>query len=234
MKRTEESAVVTTTPKRRWFQFSLGRMLLVVTILCIGPGGYVAYERQEAQRQDAAVALLNKLPGTQAYARPHWLRKLIDGPAAGFTVGLAILSPQATDTELEPVAALSELVWLDIDNTQAGDASLAHLAGLKKLERLRLDDTLVTDAGMIHLAGLSKLHTLNLSRTAITDTGVAHLAGLSKMATLDLSRTNITDASVVHLSGMKNLETLDLRKTQVTSTGFAELRKALPNCMISL
>ncbi|MBC7855618.1 MAG: hypothetical protein IAF94_19480, partial [Pirellulaceae bacterium] len=74
---------MTTTPKRRWFQFSLGRMLLVLTLLCIGPGGYVAYQQQEARRQDAAVAQLNELRGTQAYIRPHWLRRWIDGPAAG-------------------------------------------------------------------------------------------------------------------------------------------------------
>lgn len=225
---------MTSTPKRRWFQFSLGRMLLVVTMLCIGPGGYVAYERQKARRQDAAVAQLRQLPGTQPYIRPLWLRKWIDEPAAGYVVGLAILSRRATETELEPVAALSELVWLDINNTQAGDATLAHLAGLKKLERLRLDDSQVTDAGMAHLAGLPKLHTLNLSRTAITDKGLACLAGLNKMRTLDLSRTDITDDSVVVLSGMKDLEMLDLRKTQMTSKGFSELRKALPNCMISL
>ena len=224
--------MITTSPKRRWYQFSLWRMLLLVTLLCIGPGGYVAYEQQEARRQDAAVALLNELRGTQAYIRPHWLRKWIDGPAAGYAVGLAILSPQATDTELAPVAALSELVWLDINDTQAGDASLAHLAGLKKLERLRLDDSCVTDAGMVHLAGLSKLHTLNLSRTSITDSGLAALADLSKMETLDLSRTGITDASVVVLSGMKDLEMLDLRKTKVTPKGLAELQRALPSCMI--
>ncbi|MFN0020189.1 MAG: leucine-rich repeat domain-containing protein [Pirellulaceae bacterium] len=217
----------------RWFQFSLGRMLLVVTILCIGPGGYVAYEQQEAQRQDAAVASLNKLRGTQAYIRAHWLRKWIDGPEAGYVVGLAILSPQATDSELAPMAALSELVWIDIDGTEAGDASLAYLAGLKKLQRMRIEDTNVTDAGMVYLAGLSELHTLNLSRTKITDVGMAHLAGLTKMATLDLSRTGITDESIAVLSGMKNLEMLDVRKTQITTEGVIKLQKALPNCMIA-
>ncbi len=219
--------------QRRWFQFGLGRMLLVVTILCIGPGGYVAYEQQEARRQDAAVASLNNLRGTQAYIRAHWLRKWIDGPEAGYVVGLAILSPQATDSELAPMAALSELVWVDINDTQAGDASLAHLAGLKKLQRMRIEETSVTDAGMVYLAGLSELHTLNLSRTKITDVGVARLAALTKMATLDLSRTEISDASVDHLARMKKLERLDVRKTQITTEGVIKLQKALPNCMIA-
>ena len=31
-------------PKRRWYQFSLKTLLVVMTLLCVGPGGYVAYE----------------------------------------------------------------------------------------------------------------------------------------------------------------------------------------------
>ena len=200
---------MTVTPPRRWYQFSLRTALVLVTILCIGPGGYVAHEQQKLRREDAAVVLLNKLVGTEVYSRPHWLWSLMEGNSAGNVVGLGFRSPQVTDAGLSPLTALPELVWLTLSDTPITDAGLAHLAELKKLKRLRLDETSVSDAGLAQLTKLTTLETLNLSRTKITDAGLSHLAGLA------------------------NLETLDLQKTKVTRAGVAELQKSLPNCAIN-
>jgi hypothetical protein len=41
-------------PKRRWYQFSLKALLGIITLLCGGPGGYVAYEQKKARNQHAA------------------------------------------------------------------------------------------------------------------------------------------------------------------------------------
>jgi len=49
---------------------------------------------------------------------------------------------------------------------------------------------------------------------------------------LNLSRSKITDAGLVHLKGLTGLQTLDLGGTEVTDAGFADLKKALPNCKI--
>ena len=38
-------------------------MLLVITVLCIGPGGYVAYEQQKARVYQGAVEALEKSGG---------------------------------------------------------------------------------------------------------------------------------------------------------------------------
>lgn len=45
--------------------------------------------------------------------------------------------------------------------------------------------------------------------------------------------TAITDAGLVHIKGLTELQDFELRYTQVTDAGVAELKKALPNCLIN-
>src|SRR5260221_1201809 len=58
---------VTPKPKRRWYQFSLKTLLVSMTLLCIGPGGHVAYEQNKARRQKAAVEAIQELGGIVQY-----------------------------------------------------------------------------------------------------------------------------------------------------------------------
>ena len=47
-----------------------------------------------------------------------------------------------------------------------------------------------------------------------------------------LRGTQITDAKLVRLKGLNNLQELYLTGTKVTDAGVADLKKALPNCLI--
>jgi hypothetical protein len=187
-----------TTPRSHRFQFSLRSLLVVITAIAIGPGGWALYTQQQARRQKSAVALLSK-SGGEVYARPQWLWSLLERGAPGRVVGIALRDTNTTDADAAPLADLTDLVWVDLNDTQITDMGLAHLAGLTQLTRLRLDETQVTDAGLAQLAKLKNLETLNLSRTRVTDAGLAHLAGLAKLETLDLARTQVTDAGVIEL-----------------------------------
>ena len=73
---------MTATPNRRWYQFSLKTLLVVLTLLCVGPGGYVAYEQSKARRQKAAVEAIEKIGGRISYdpkvsQRPNWLKSIL-------------------------------------------------------------------------------------------------------------------------------------------------------------
>ena len=166
---------MTPTPKRRWFQFSLRTLLVVVTLICVGPGGYLVYEQRLAKREEDAVKTLSRSPANQLYTRPHWLRTLLARRTAGHVVGIGLRSRETQDSDLPPLAELSELVWLDLTDTKVTDQGLMHLTGLTRLERLRLDETQVTNKGLVHLAKLKRLTTLNLYRTQVTDEGVKKL-----------------------------------------------------------
>ena len=162
-------------PRRRWYQFSLRTLLVVVTLICLGPGGYLVYEQRLAKREEGAVKTLSQSPANQLYTRPHWLRTLLARRTAGHVVGIGLRSRETQDADLAPLAELPALVWLDLTDTKVTDQGLVHLTGLTRLERLRLDETQVTDAGLVHLAKLKRLTMVNLYRTQVTEEGVKKL-----------------------------------------------------------
>jgi internalin A len=127
------------------------------------------------------------------------------------------------DREMQYLAPLANLRYLDLSDTEVGDAGLADLAGLTKLEWLNLARTRVTSAGLAHLAGMSDLRMLQLSDCRVADDGLAQLKGLVKLENLMLRKTNVTDAGLAHLAGLRDLKTLLLGDTKVTDAGMSHL-----------
>lgn len=220
-------------PKHRWYQYSLKTLLVGMTVLCIGPGGYVAYEQAKARRQKAAVEAIEKLDGSfpcpseKAQPRSAALRTVLGDETFGNVNCVSLNNPQLTDADLVYLSSLAKLKWLSLDHTQLTDAGLINLAGLTKLEFLSLSDTQVTDAGLVHLAGMQSLKYLHLDQTQVTDGGLVHLAGLKQLELLMLADTHVSDAGLATLSDMARLNTLILFRTNVTRAG---IDKALPNC----
>lgn len=112
------------------------------------------------------------------------------------------------------------------------DAGLASVAALKNVVSLNLRDTQITSAGLVHLKSLRKLRRLHLERTRVDDKGIAHLAGLIHLEYLNLYSTKVTDQSLVHLSRLKKLTQLYVWQTKVTDKGVAKLKKTLPGLRI--
>ena len=161
------------TPKRRWAQFSLLTLFLVVTVLCVGLRLVVV----PAENQRRAVSAIRALGGYVEYAEAD------DGTSEA---SLRLWLPQDYFDEVRVV---------DLSTAQDTDAGLAHLQGLTGLQVLWLSNTQVTDAGLAHLHGLTALQDLILlGSTQVTDTGLAHLQGLTALKELWLSGTQVTDA----------------------------------------
>ena len=112
------------------------------------------------------------------------------------------------------------------------DEGLVQVAALENIVRLNLRDTQVTSAGLLHLKGLTKLERLHLERTRVDDEGFVHLAGLANLEYLNLYGTKITDKALAHLGGLKKLRQLYVWQTGVTDEGVARLAKALPELRI--
>jgi internalin A len=131
----------------------------------------------------------------------------------------------ATDSDLQHLAQLTELQYLDLSlNPQVTDASLEHLKGLTELTELRLSETPITDAGLGHLKGMSRLRSLVLDWTKVAGSGLEHLKGMTGLQELDLSFTEVTDAGLEHIGGLTGLQDLLLRRTQVTDAGLEHLK----------
>ncbi len=201
-------------PKRRWAQFSLASMFVVVTVLCV----WLSVVVNRAHRQRDAVAAIEALGGTVKYYDPDMEP-----------------DPEASEAFLRrwlPRDYLDEVRVVDLGSVQDPDAGLAHLHEMTGLHVLHLFGTQVKDAGLAHVQGLTELRQLSLSLTQVTDAGLEHLNGLTKMEWLSLDDTLITDAGLAHLQELTGLTWLSLGGTQVTQAGQAQFQQALPNCEI--
>ena len=225
-------------PKRRWYQFSLMTLLVVMTVSIVAFGGWVQYMRQRAQENRERVATAEKAVETAVAAIENmgvtthmghqimggdvlykyeelrsrtWLEELFDDPGG----------PD------DPVGVLRV-----IEVSLGDNADLWHLKDLTNLQGLYLSNTNVTDDGLEHLKGLANLQILNLEDTKVTDAGLEHLKGLTKLERLILNDTNVTNSGLEHLTGLTNLSSLNLFGTNVTDEGVKKLQQALPNCKI--
>lgn len=151
-------------PKRRWMQFSLGTLLLVVAALCV----WLAWHVELARRQREAVAELHKLhvavlyrtPGLRdnGEQEPSWLRRVL---------GAAYREP-VTYVGFRHAAKLQ-------DEPQRIGQALALLAELRGLKSLNLGGLPVIDNDLIRLDSLAELRSLDVSYTEVTADGIAGL-----------------------------------------------------------
>ena len=111
-------------------------------------------------------------------------------------------------SDISPLAGLTRLTGLWLDNTSISDVSA--LAGLTQLRTLNLGHNSISDVSV--LAGLTQLNTLYLYNNSISD--VSALAGLTQLNTLWLSYNAISDVSA--LSGLTQLRTLNLSNTSIS------------------
>lgn len=121
---------------------------------------------------------------------------------------------------------------LSLGRSGLRSADLEPLAALKQLDWLQLSQNPIDDDGMKHVAAIGAITTLMLDGTQITDRGLETICRIGTLMDLDLAGTKVTDAGLAHLRELKQLVHVDLRDTQVTGTGIDELKKSLPNLEI--
>src|SRR5262249_40928979 len=83
-------------------------------------------------------------------------------------------------------------------------------------------------------ARLTKLESLHASKTPFSDAGLKHLTPLKRLKRLALDGTAVTDKGLKHLTGLEKLRDLGLENTRVTKQGKANLKLALPRCVICI
>ncbi len=197
---------------RRWFQYGL-RTLLVVMVLASIAMSWLAMRLQQAERQRQAVEVIERRGGSIAWSPfahgPDWLQELLGREC------------------------FRTIVYVSASDTEFADADMASLSILPAVNCLELDRTRITDAGMVNVKDLKRLELLSLAGTQVGDSGLEHLGRLSELVQLILHGTRITDAGLQHLSGLNHLQSLDLTRTHVTHEGVQKLQQALPKCRIA-
>ncbi len=228
--------------RRKWLQFSLASLLLVMTVLGIGLGLWA----DSARRQQRAVEFLREKGGRIEYSHqvaggakatlpgPAWIRNWMGIDYVDHVARAGFQDIPITDADLAAIRDLPRLTSVLIFETpNVTDAGLAHLGNLTKLKEATLRSDQITDAGLAHLAGLKNLHNVYLESSRITDGGLEHLKNLHKLDIVFLASDQITDAGLLHLGGLDQLHRLEVRSNGITDAGLAHL-KDLPLYVLSL
>ena len=179
------STTTPTTPKprRRWLQFSLRTLMVLMLVLGCGLG-WLASKIIRAREQREAVKAIEELGGRVDWkpasggitrTAAAWVGKLMGGDWSVDVGAVYLTGTPVTDAGLEHLRGLTQLRFLSLDSTPVTDAGLEHLRGLTQLQGLYLSSTRVTDAGLAHLRGLTQLEVLYLISTRVTDAGVNEL-----------------------------------------------------------
>ena len=231
---TTTTAPTTPKPRRRWLQFSLRTMILIM--LLIGCGlGWFAHERKQARDQRKAAMEIKQLGGVAMQCGryepqngwksrvPSWLKRIL-GDDVFLTISyVSLRKSKATDKDLVRLRAFPQLKELDLSESHITDAGLVHLDGTPRLQKLTIGRGAITDEGLVHVGRLSSLRELNLACSKVTDAGLVHLTGLTQLEDLDLRYDLITDVGLVHLQGLTQLTGLNLMGTRITDAGLAHV-----------
>ncbi len=243
-------------PKRRWFQYSLRSMFVLMTVLALWLGA----ETHRARRQQQAIAAIQAASGAGGYVeRCAWGRKWL-APYIGedyfrraVWVDFAAPDPRwdVRDVLQDPLEGREHLVFagsqrnsefhedvlryldsLDIESVQLRRVpitpeGLRHLRTLKRLKTLRLYDLEITDEALHRLRDVEGLKSLSLCALEITDDALAFLRDLRALEEIDLDSTVVTDKAMEHLAGLSNLRVVRLRFSMVSDEGVMRLA-ALP------
>jgi hypothetical protein len=122
---------MTEKPKRRWFQFSL-RTLLLLVLFCGAGLGLLGRKLEQTRRhirtRRRAVAELNKLGARLRYAREQrvWLARLL-GDRLDPVVHVEVRGPAVTDRSLEHLKGLEQLEELGLDGIPATPEAARNL-----------------------------------------------------------------------------------------------------------
>jgi hypothetical protein len=163
-------------PKRRWAQFSLFTMFVVVTALCV----WLAVQVNRAHQQAAAVAAIRRMGGEVYYeyhyresggetsltidavpSAPAWLLDLL---GEDFVYRAVAVTPKYTHF---PGKYLGPALNHNDFSDQTDDA-LRHIGRLRSLRVLDLKNTRVSAAGLAHLKRLAVLRHLTLIGTQVS------------------------------------------------------------------
>ena len=244
--------------KRRWTQFGVGTLLLIVAAFAIwfGRASYLA--RQQLQE----IHLIKELGGTivfdHAYegsdesSAPEWLRQFLGEEYFRRVRGVAIVSEDFTDDHLAELARLGDLKVLRFHSSKITDEGVRWLRSCDQLESLEIQWASITDAAMAEIGNLKKLKELRLMNTRVGDAGLGHLVSMPRLSTLmignfapleaealselvlyDRYSSSIGDAGLQAVAKIPSLSDLSLMLCSETSNQVAEFARVRPDVKLT-
>ena len=227
---------------------------LVVSFSLVHGESYTSAVRQLKSLTEPTSASCGKIWGEGANQGTLHVTAASDGEQV---TGASIAYIEFDNSDLRQLLdQYPEIEWFILSGTQIDDRGLRLLAERENLDALVLTDTAITDRGMALFRGhrclrevdLTRtritnrtleiirswpaLEHLNLSETELTNEGLKTLQGKRGLLTLNIQGTRVSDEAIPTLESFPDLNLLQARDSEVSPTGFAELKRALPECEI--
>jgi hypothetical protein len=253
-----ENAMVERPRKRRWTQFGVGTLLLIVAVFAIWFGRAAYLARQQRQ----AIHLIEELGGTivfdHAYegsdepGAPARLRQFLGDEYFRRIQGVAIVSEDFLDDHLAELARLGDLKVLRFHSSKVTDDGIRWLRKCEQLESLEIRWASITDPAMADIANLKTLKELWLLNTRVGDDGLGHLVGHPRLSTLivgnfvpheaealreavryDRYSSPISDGGLQAIAKIPSLTSVDLMMCRETSNQRASFARERPNVKLT-
>jgi hypothetical protein len=235
-------------PKRRWYQFRLRTLLVVMTAVALVFIAYGAYIEPYTQ-QRRAMEVIAELNGTYQSSGPTaWQRRLFGEDHQNLIV-VDLRDSGDPDRYVPYLARLPAIETLVVGGDEFGDGHLRRLSGLSTLKALMLDSTSVTDEALaawqerwpevaVHRSPRRAIRQLESAGWSFTTTWVLYWTPWSEEDPLStLANTQeffiearravgqaAKDEDLAPLRHVPTLRTLWLRGSKITGAGLRHLR----------
>jgi hypothetical protein len=208
----------TSKPHRRWLQFRLKTLLVIIAVLCV-PLAWLAWKIDQKRQERAVIAELKRLGGlVHLDYEWHWIKDQVD--SGSFSLDRNVTGPRPGPAWLRRLLSDDDLfasvVAVVLPPERQAYRAKYSTSRIRRPTRISYgwsddwfpDGQVIDDDGLATVAKLKDLEELYLGWTDIGDAGLANLSTLTKLRLLDLQHTNVTDE------------------------GVARFKDALPNCAI--
>ncbi|MGV3605743.1 MAG: sterol desaturase family protein [Planctomycetaceae bacterium] len=234
-KADEKSTAEKKRPRRKWFQFSLRTLLLMMLVFGCGLGWFTA-KRRQAQQAWKRISDAEKLNIVLSAADDNHTTGHIwhEGTWLEERLGIALPSPLGfaevyISRNLKPVfqelAKFPELtgIWLEVEYLT--DEQLETFADEKRLTTFQIAWSPLRGTGLSNLAGNDSLEQLRLLHCEnLTDEAIYSIPKLPSLTQLKIENCPLTGVSLGHLAtACPKLETLILNEVPLTLEGLQEI-----------
>lgn len=238
------NASSTTKPRRRWFQFGVRGLLVVVTLCAMLVACWKAYVGQYHLQRLVADGI--REVGGKCETEPtgpQWLARLLGEHDLVSVVSVQSFPAELTNEQLEQLRCLTELKSIRLyfpndGGLQFVDDRMPFVANLTSLEEFSFFGRTgaLSDEGLKYLARLTNLRTFGFwtDNEFITDEGLTYLTNLRKLESVNLVNAEIDGSGLVHLAHLSKLRTLFLDGTQTTDAQLVHLQSLLSLSQLSL
>jgi hypothetical protein len=120
------------------------------------------------------------------------------------------------DEELDWIANLTKLHWIDLANTHARASEIFNLAGNPELTELQLSNTDIDDPTLMHLVDHLSIKGISIANANVTSDGVLYLAKHAPLETIFAEDIRWSRKACKALLNMPTLKWAELDSDGVT------------------